>query len=175
MPGAGTRCGRAASRGSARNGQKRGKPREAGLTIRRCRTKGKRGGKPRVAELTLRFEWLLEEAARTAARRDWSRMGLPGEQVAYGLIVASYRRQMGASPHPIHSRLAARCEFLSSCLAASCHPRRCLTGLTNRDAASGSRSAGPTPSLPIHRVPGGCALRACPWLRALTVSCALFD
>ena len=41
-------------------------------------------------------EWLLEEgAARTAARRDWSRMGLPGERVAYGLIVASYRRRMG--------------------------------------------------------------------------------
>ena len=34
-------------------------------------------------------------AARTAARRDWSRMGLPGEQVAYALIVASYRRRMG--------------------------------------------------------------------------------
>ena len=56
-----------------------------------------------MAELTLRFEWLLEEAARTAARRDWSRMGLPGEQVAYGLIVASYRRQMGAESTP-HSQ-----------------------------------------------------------------------
>ena len=39
---------------------------------------------------SLDVEWLLEEAARTAARRDWSRMGLPGEQVAYALIVASY-------------------------------------------------------------------------------------
>ena len=40
-------------------------------------------------------EWLLEEAARTAARRDWRRMGFPGEDVAYGLIVATYRRRMG--------------------------------------------------------------------------------
>ena len=39
---------------------------------------------------SLDVERLLEEAARTAARRDWSRMGLPGEQVAYALIVASY-------------------------------------------------------------------------------------
>ena len=39
---------------------------------------------------SLDVEWLLEEAARTATRRDWSRMGLPGEQVAYALIVASY-------------------------------------------------------------------------------------
>ena len=47
-------------------------------------------------EWSMDVEWLLEdEAARTAARRDWSRMGLPGEQVAYGLIVASYRRRMG--------------------------------------------------------------------------------
>ena len=38
-------------------------------------------------EWSMDVEWLLEEAARTAARRDWSRMGLPGEQVAYGLIV----------------------------------------------------------------------------------------
>jgi hypothetical protein len=36
-------------------------------------------------------EWLLEEAARTAARR----MGFPGEDVAYCLIVATYRRRMG--------------------------------------------------------------------------------
>ena len=34
-------------------------------------------------EWSMDVEWLLEEAARTAARRDWSRMGLPGEQVAY--------------------------------------------------------------------------------------------
>ena len=34
---------------------------------------------------SLDVEWLLEEAARTAARRDWSRMGLPGEQVAPSL------------------------------------------------------------------------------------------
>ena len=40
-------------------------------------------------------EWLLEEAARTAARRDWRRMGAAGEDVAYGFIVASYRRRMG--------------------------------------------------------------------------------
>ena len=46
-------------------------------------------------EWSMDVEWLLEEAARTAARRDWSRMGLPGEQVAYALIVASYRRRMG--------------------------------------------------------------------------------
>ena len=46
-------------------------------------------------EWSMDVEWLLEEAARTAARRDWSRMGLPGEQVAYSLIVASYRRRMG--------------------------------------------------------------------------------
>jgi len=39
--------------------------------------------------------WLLEEAARTAARRDWRRMGCVSEDVAYGLIVASYRRRMG--------------------------------------------------------------------------------
>ena len=44
-------------------------------------------------EWSMDVEWLLEEAARTAARRDWcSRMGLQGEQVAYmyALIVASY-------------------------------------------------------------------------------------
>ena len=40
-------------------------------------------------------EWLLEEAARTAARRDWRRMGVAGEAVAYGFLVASYRRRMG--------------------------------------------------------------------------------
>jgi len=40
-------------------------------------------------------EWLLEEEARTAARRDWRRMGCVSEDVAYGLIVASYRRRMG--------------------------------------------------------------------------------
>ena len=40
-------------------------------------------------------EWLLEEAARTAARRDWRRMGCSSESVAYSRIVASYRRRMG--------------------------------------------------------------------------------
>ena len=40
-------------------------------------------------------EWLLEEAAHTAARRDWRRMGAVSESVAYGFIVASYRRRMG--------------------------------------------------------------------------------
>ena len=40
-------------------------------------------------------EHLLEEAARAAARRDWRRMGLVSEHVAYSLIVASYRRRMG--------------------------------------------------------------------------------
>ena len=40
-------------------------------------------------------EHLLEEAARAAARRDWRRMGSVSEHVAYGLIVASYRRRMG--------------------------------------------------------------------------------
>ena len=42
-------------------------------------------------EWSMDVEWLLEEAARTAARR----MGFPGEDVAYGLIVATYRRRMG--------------------------------------------------------------------------------
>jgi hypothetical protein len=46
-------------------------------------------------EWSMDVEWLLEEAARTAARRDWRRMGFPGEDVAYGLIVATYRRRMG--------------------------------------------------------------------------------
>ena len=41
------------------------------------------------------MESLLQEAARTAARRDWRRMGSISEHVAYGLIVASYRRRMG--------------------------------------------------------------------------------
>ena len=40
-------------------------------------------------------EWLLEEAARAAAHRDWRRMGVPSEAVAYGFLVASYRRRMG--------------------------------------------------------------------------------
>ena len=40
-------------------------------------------------------EWLLEEAAHTAARRDWRRMGCSSESVAYSRIVASYRRRMG--------------------------------------------------------------------------------
>ena len=44
---------------------------------------------PSLDHWTSSGSW-LEEAARTAARRDWSRMGLPGEQVAYALIVASY-------------------------------------------------------------------------------------
>ena len=35
-------------------------------------------------------EWLLEEAAHTAARRDWRRMGVVSESVAYGFLVASY-------------------------------------------------------------------------------------
>ena len=46
-------------------------------------------------EWSMDVEWLLEEAARTAARRDWRRMGFPGEDVARGLILASYRRRMG--------------------------------------------------------------------------------
>ena len=46
-------------------------------------------------EWSMDVEWLLEEAARTAARRDWRRMGFPGEDVAYGLIVATYQRRMG--------------------------------------------------------------------------------
>ena len=33
--------------------------------------------------------------ARTAARRDWRRMGVASEDVAYGFLVASYRRRMG--------------------------------------------------------------------------------
>ena len=40
-------------------------------------------------------EWLLEEAARVAARRSWRRMGLTSEAIAYGFLVASYRRRMG--------------------------------------------------------------------------------
>ena len=44
---------------------------------------------------TCDVEWLLEEAAHTAARRDWRRMGVVSESVAYGFLVASYRRRMG--------------------------------------------------------------------------------
>ena len=40
-------------------------------------------------------EWLLEEAARAAAQRDWRRMGVVSRDVAYGFLVASYRRRMG--------------------------------------------------------------------------------
>ena len=40
-------------------------------------------------------EWLLEEAACTAARSDWRCMGVVSESVAYGFLVASYRRRMG--------------------------------------------------------------------------------
>ena len=42
-------------------------------------------------------EWLLEEAARVAARRrrSWRRMGVTSEAIAYGFLVASYRRRMG--------------------------------------------------------------------------------
>ena len=42
-------------------------------------------------------EWLLEEAARTAARpvTPARRMGCSSESVAYSRIVASYRRRMG--------------------------------------------------------------------------------
>ena len=46
-------------------------------------------------EWSMDVEWLLEEAARTAARRDWRRMGVASEDVAYGFLVASYRRRMG--------------------------------------------------------------------------------
>ena len=38
---------------------------------------------------------LLEEAAHSAARRGWRSMGCVSEAVAYGLIVASYRRRLG--------------------------------------------------------------------------------
>ena len=41
------------------------------------------------------MEWLLEAAARAAAARSWRRMGCSAETVAYGLIVASYRRRLG--------------------------------------------------------------------------------
>ena len=42
------------------------------------------------------MEWLLEEAARAAAQRDlWRRMGVVSRDVAYGFLVASYRRRMG--------------------------------------------------------------------------------
>jgi len=40
-------------------------------------------------------EHLLEEAAHSAARRGWRSMGCASEAVAYGLIVASYRRRLG--------------------------------------------------------------------------------
>ena len=40
-------------------------------------------------------ECLLEEAAHSAARRSWRRMGCASESIAYGLIVASYRRRLG--------------------------------------------------------------------------------
>ena len=46
-------------------------------------------------EWSVDVEHLLEEAAHAAARRDWRRMGLVSEHVAYSLIVASYRRRMG--------------------------------------------------------------------------------
>jgi hypothetical protein len=46
-------------------------------------------------EWSIDVEHLLEEAARAAARRDWRRMGLASEHVAYSLVVASYRRRMG--------------------------------------------------------------------------------
>ena len=49
------------------------------------------------AEWSWDVEWLLEEAARTAARRDWRRMGMHSEQAAYGILVASYRRRMGVT------------------------------------------------------------------------------
>ena len=45
-------------------------------------------------EWSMDVEWILEEAARTAARRDWSGMGLPGEQVAYAR--SSSRPTVGA-------------------------------------------------------------------------------
>ena len=48
-----------------------------------------------VLRLSCDVEWLLEEAAHTAARRDWRRMGVVSESVAYGFLVASYRRRMG--------------------------------------------------------------------------------
>ena len=41
------------------------------------------------------MEHLLEEAAHSAARRGWRSMGCASEAVAYGLIVASYRRRLG--------------------------------------------------------------------------------
>ena len=41
------------------------------------------------------MEHLLEEAAHSAARRGWRSMGCVSEAVAYGLIVASYRRRLG--------------------------------------------------------------------------------
>ena len=67
-------------------------------------------------EWSMDVEWLLEEAARSAARRDWSRMGLPGEQVAYALIVASYRRRMGV----IAVREMARHRYRQSQFAGLC-------------------------------------------------------
>ena len=73
-------------------------------------------------------EWLLEEAARTAARRDWRRMGMAGEQVAYALIVASYRRRMGV----VAVREMARHRYRQSQYA----------GLTRLAASSSTRSGG---------------------------------
>ena len=56
-------------------------------------------------EWSMDVEWLLEEAARTAARRDWSRMGLPGEQVAYGLIVTGGARERSVVHWRVRSRV----------------------------------------------------------------------
>ena len=52
-------------------------------------------GRLPYGEWSCDVEWLLEEAAHTAACRDWRRMGVVSESVAYGFLVASYRRRMG--------------------------------------------------------------------------------
>ena len=111
-------------------------------------------------------EWLLEEAARTAARRDWSRMGLPGEQVAYALIVASYRRCMGV----IAVREMARHRYRQSQFAGLTRLQldevgreRQPAGAAAGEAAGGGAGGEVGGDRAGDGSPGGCA-RAWGWL-----------
>ena len=130
-------------------------------------------------EWSMDVEWLLEEAARTAARRDWSRMGLvPGEQVAYALIVASYRRRMGV----IAVREMARHRYRQSQFAGLTHLQldevmtrwggtsgsgRCSSrGGSGRGGARGEVGG----DCAGDGSPGGCA-RALGWLRGCGGRC----
>ena len=79
-------------------------------------------------EWSMDVEWLLEEAARTAARRDWRRMGAAGEHVAYSLIVASYRRRMGviAVREMVCGRVLLFCVCFCACARGVSGPVRAL-------------------------------------------------